>query len=478
MVQVDAERQQRLVYLRSKVADLRNTERQLSSQLSEVRQSLKIVLSEEAEISNLSAPVACLPNEILGDIFRCLKGSCGVHGIPCVVVVSHVTRHWRHVALSNPSLWDTIYMNTAHTSLDLPITFLTRSKPCKLDVMLTVPEDAVMSGLHMIPILFPHICHIRRLTIQSNENEHIVQQLIESLIDFQVPSLEHLEIDMRLENNQDAFLWRDPKCIFTGCAPLLSSIVLNGIGLQCCTPPLGGITRLLLDSDGDGALLMTYDYFCNTISACRCLTWLELRGRLHAFGQDESARRIEIPSLVYFAIGYPIHYRRDIYIRRTIETISAPGLRTLSLNAMYRQTLQMVFNFIQSHMLYPMLQHLRLEEATCITTDFIRATPSITHLTLMHLAPIPRKMAPLRHLLDYEHQSVSQTDILWPRLQSLTVCVFEEALIRDLITTRTAVGAPLVTLRIESDSYDALEPHHLEWCRERVNVQSVNFEDL
>jgi hypothetical protein len=478
MVQVDAERQQRLIYLRNKANDLRTTERQLCLQLAQVRESLSCVCSEEAEITNLSAPVSSLPNEILGEIFRYMKDSYRVNNIPDVVVVSHVTRHWRNVALSNPSLWDTIRVNASNPSMDLPIAFLARSKPCTLDITFAVPDDAPMSSLRMVSELIPHFGHIRRLVIESGDNEHVVQQLVESLMDFHAASLEHLEISLELGNSQDSALWRERAHIFSSCAPLLSSVALKGISLQCCQPPLGAITHLSLDSDGDGTMLMSYDYFCDALSACSSLIWLELRGRLFAFTSSNTAIRIEIPSLICFAVGYPIHYRQDHYIRSIFETISAPALQTLSLNYMHRQTLQVAVDFVQSHQLYPMLEHLRLEEPAveCITVDFIRATGSVTHLTLIYVGGIPRKMAALAPLLRHKHPPATPADALWPRLHTLTVFVFDEVFLRDLITTRIAIGTPLVTLRIESSEYEALRPDQIEWCRARVKVESVDFD--
>jgi len=479
MIQVDTERHQRLIYLRNEANDLRTKERQLCLQLAQVRELLGCVCSEEAEIANLSAPISSLPNEILGEIFRYMKDSYRVDNIPDVVVVSHVTRRWRNVAISNPSLWDTIRVNASYPSMDLPIAFIIRSRPYTLDITLAVPDDAPMASLSMVSTLVPHFGHIRRLAIEADDNEHVVRQLVESLVDFRAPSLERLEISLELGNSQDSFLWGEGVHIFPSCAPLLSSVALKGISLQCCKPPLGAITHLSLDSDGDGTMLMPYDYFCDALSACSSLIWLELRGRLFAFTPSNTAIRIEIPSLICFAVGYPIYYRQDYYIRSIFETISAPALRTLSLNYMYRRTLQVAVDFVQSHQLYPMLEHLRLEEPAveCITADFIRATASVTHLTLVYVGGIPRKMAPLAPLLLHKY-SPTPADALWPRLHTLTVFVFDGAFIRDLITIRIAIGAPLVTLRIESGSYDALRPEQIEWCRARVKVERVDFEYL
>jgi hypothetical protein len=478
MVQVDAERQQRLIYLRNKANDLRTTERQLCLQLAQVRESLSCVCLEEAEITNLSTPVSSLPNEILGEIFRYMKDSYNDDNIPDIVVVSHVTRHWRNVALSNPSLWDTIRLDASDPSMDLPIAFLTRSKPCTLDITLGFPDDAPMSSLRMLSVLIPHFGHIRRLVIQSGDNEHIVEQIVKSLVKFHVPSLERLEISLELGDSQDSALWRERSLIFSSGAPLLSSVALDGISLQCCQPPLAAITHLSLDSDGDATILMPYDYFCDALSACSSLISLELQGRLFAFTLNNTAIRIEIPSLVCFAVGYPIHYRQDHYIRSIFETISAPALQTLNLNYMHRQTLQVAVDFIQSRQLYPMLEHLRLEEPAveCITADFIRATASVTHLTLIYVGGIPRKMAALAPLLRHKHPPATPADALWPRLHTLSVYVFDEVFLRDLITTRIAVGAPLLTLRIESGTYDTLRPDQIAWCQARLKVESVDFD--
>ena len=117
---------------------------------------------------------------------------------------------------------------------------------------------------------------------------------------FYAPSLEHLKIDQELVDSQDLSLqvWHLVTHIFTSGTPLLSSIVLKGIRLQCCNAPLDAVTLLLLDSNDDGTMLMPYDYFCNALNACSSLTWLELRGWLFStFGSNRYTKCVHQWSL-------------------------------------------------------------------------------------------------------------------------------------------------------------------------------------
>src|ERR1700692_4208520 len=70
------------------------------------------------KLSNRTAPVASVPNEILSAIFHagCLLPRSDpsfdnkLWEPPFEILVSQVTQHWRNVAIATPGLWTQIYV--------------------------------------------------------------------------------------------------------------------------------------------------------------------------------------------------------------------------------------------------------------------------------------------------------------------------------------------------------------------------------
>ncbi|KII92530.1 hypothetical protein PLICRDRAFT_102822, partial [Plicaturopsis crispa FD-325 SS-3] len=98
------------------VADLKNrakqleaTERDLLQQLRQVQYTLAHVRSRVSSLLNRGAPVSRLPTEVLAKIFWHGDPAYKTQGpLPAQVIVSHVSRHWRQVAIDTPMLWTRI----------------------------------------------------------------------------------------------------------------------------------------------------------------------------------------------------------------------------------------------------------------------------------------------------------------------------------------------------------------------------------
>ncbi|KZP28665.1 hypothetical protein FIBSPDRAFT_728608, partial [Athelia psychrophila] len=100
----------RIASIAAQMNEIETTRAQLISTLAELDITLKTLQIEHGTIVNQTSPIASLPNEVLADIFATLQEV--FKEAPCsemiISHVSHVTAHWRQVALGTPKLWTRI----------------------------------------------------------------------------------------------------------------------------------------------------------------------------------------------------------------------------------------------------------------------------------------------------------------------------------------------------------------------------------
>lgn len=87
----------------------------------------------------LESPIQQLPNELLLCVFRAGENHPRKE-TSFSVAVSHVSSHWRKLAINDPSLWTSIIAHS-HRSVRRAETFIQRSRNCLLDVSLDWSED-------------------------------------------------------------------------------------------------------------------------------------------------------------------------------------------------------------------------------------------------------------------------------------------------------------------------------------------------
>lgn len=128
---------------------------------------------------NNNAPISSLPNEILTAIFEIGSrhsrspeyGSCWIPD-RFEIAVSHVTHHWRSVAISMPRLWTKIWREPRELK---PITaYLQRSLGLPFDFTLTMIDQRYYESdeyekelTPLFLLLEPHMGRCHQLSIQS-----------------------------------------------------------------------------------------------------------------------------------------------------------------------------------------------------------------------------------------------------------------------------------------------------------------------
>lgn len=195
------------------------------------------------------APISSLPSEILAAIFETGHTSQSPED-RFEITISHVSQHWRDIAIGMPRLWTGIRGKPLEP--EAIAAYLQRSLKLPFDFRL---ESAVVdetAGYQetistMFGLLRPHIGRCRQLAIDSL-TQPTMSDIFDSLRDISAPILESLFISCnRCRYYRNGQYSLSPRVeIFTGGAPSLTSIRFANVGLHQYLPPLQSLTVLRL----------------------------------------------------------------------------------------------------------------------------------------------------------------------------------------------------------------------------------------
>lgn len=141
-----------------------------------------------------------LPTEILCMIFDHFShlSPSGREQIPPIILLSHISRHWRHVALGAPALWDKLDIYTIRRP-DVLRTFLARSNQKSLSIRIDWPQTIFWSG-DVIPdfdetcrALVEQLPRIRSLSLTAL-NYTLREFTDKVLVNVALPHLQQLEL--------------------------------------------------------------------------------------------------------------------------------------------------------------------------------------------------------------------------------------------------------------------------------------------
>ncbi|KAF7986617.1 hypothetical protein HWV62_26414 [Athelia sp. TMB] len=463
----------RLRQLQREADELQRSEAELLSKLNGLRARQERIRAESSKLTNENASIFQLPDEVLAEIFGYLEGGWR-DGLPFLVRASQVIKRWRTVSFATPSLWTTIQLRPTTLTCRYPIDLiahyllLSGSKPLDLYIYICEGQDIAPAT----ELLIPQIERWQKLVIDS-QDERALQAFMVGLCDQIAPRLQHMQIDLDINDEQDESLWSGDNRTLAGGSPLLSYLGTRGVNMQMWLPPLGTVKSLYL-ADCYSANLLSYARFREILVEAKLLTTLEVEGMVNCCEEDSLAE-LEMPYLVSLTVLPPDYVNPVHFMRNLFSTISAPALETLCLRKVYGHQFRVFLETFRSARWHPVLHTLRLETVTglqYLTPKFALSSPTITHLSLKFVTD----PGPILRLLASNH-----IDPLWPRLQVLTVGPVDNALLRTLISDRMAVGKPLARLRYATESraaFDAIPNHEMTWFRERLQVENVAFHDM
>jgi hypothetical protein len=151
----------------------------IRSQISELEHSLGLLKEEEDMVqSRLDAytyPVLTLPNEVISEIFiRCLpvyprRSLAGPLSQTPIVLLGHVCRQWRAIALATPSLWRAVAVRLDSTNEKLALGLLENhlnlSGSCPLSIKFYIRTRTHPPATAFVQMIAPHCARWEHLSI-------------------------------------------------------------------------------------------------------------------------------------------------------------------------------------------------------------------------------------------------------------------------------------------------------------------------
>ena len=438
-----------------------------------------------AEMRNMNAVTYNLPSETLSDIFEAglsetsyptPRGRAFLERfrqplpVPFEIVISAVSRRWRNVALQTPRLWTDIYINFAQPTQALYDLYLYRSKTCLLDITL-VPFDRKESDFihsrdvgicfkqHM-GLLIPHVVRWRELVIRkafagASSAPYAV------LAHLYAPALETLVAEIHSQP-------RLAMEVFSGGAPRLSSVELNGV--YFC-PPQGAVKYLNLFYIYTGPL--SHAQFSQLIRPMSSLTHVTINSTIFL---DTNHPSIELQSVISLDISL------DGYSIGALRFLDFPAVKKLT----FRGYSHEVFKAVAQHRrLYPAVLSLTIAswghstiasrdridwDIAPVAKDFVSLLPSVRDVTFQGT-----DSTPMLHAL---HERDSTDKLLWSHLTAITVTPAVNATISlkkqtwtyvvKVVESRLRIGIPISHITLSSRILERISNKQQRRLREQV----------
>src|ERR1700722_1617286 len=437
------------------------------TELDRIETEIKCVKAEHGRLINHSADIYRLPNEILVYIFK--TGQCEIGpGKKFEVLVSHVSSHWRAVALASPSLWTNISRTMSPNctgKLGVEV-YLERSKACPLDISFHLDSSEEADDATLISLIVAHVGRWRQVFIHLLDNNSY-ERILQGIRHSSAPLLEHFSLSpytpFEVHSN-------DNPQIFTGGAPRLTFVRLTGINIHHMQPPFGAVTTLHLE-DLRTEMFVDYVQFSDIIHSSPVLVNLSLYGLVINNWPMGFQPPLPIPTLRSLRVQ-----GSSELVYNLMSGISAPHLDSLFVAdcADDEGTTRPWDIAPDRYPTPPKFPHLRtltftdcyLPSETC--RKVFRAFPTITHFALLGSFSIDI----LKALGD---DCTLPSDLPWAELHTLTLEKLESAqehlLCTSVLAGRKQLGRPITTLRLESQLKLKLKRRgKLEWVEKVVEV--------
>ncbi|KAG6896636.1 hypothetical protein C0992_006973 [Termitomyces sp. T32_za158] len=427
-------------------------------------------------IANELTPICSLPSELLAKIFQLghdlqwedneLAGSptsrlVADHSFE--VLVTHVSSHFRKVAIGTPQLWSDITISSRISSAELE-TYLVRTSGCALDVRietgLSVPMNPLM--IAQIDAVITHSNRYRQLIINC-AFESSAQLVVRRFSRVIMPILKHLSI--AIDTVQGLFP-PDGRKPFGAEMPCPSFLRLRGVSLVLFCVQLQNITTLHLDQTVFTPIL--YSTFRRMIISSSALQNLSLYGDLFS--------SVTTPWTA-LAIGDPIDIPKLRRLRISgvggemysgvLRGIIAVSLTSIVLKNLKQYDLHPFMASPSSSLKFPLLRELVLIDPDMTIDEYNQlfyTFPKTTSFAIYH-----RETADVLRLLA---DDPIDGFIPWPELNTLSVLVDEnDDVVADIVKRRREIGFPLEKMRLGTTDLLSSMPH-FTWLREHVIVES------
>lgn len=449
------------------------------------------ILLDEARSHNSALPVSKLPLEILSQIFeegphenlpdvRLHPARVPLAPNPLPLILSHVCKMWRDIATQDPLLWTMIRLDSSK-STDLANLYLERSQSQELEIQAIIRDVA---SAHMFGVIVPQMHRCRVLVISFTDYAPAFATL-DLLRDSKVPALRTCEILVETDTANEL----GEVQLFSGGAPLLSFVKLDGISALGCGIPLKFITQLDLKISHFGRKLFFWEFASILHETSTILTHLALEGIVIEFHPDHHLTPIQFPALTVlnlrlpFAHDGPLEWDDGDYVYNLWGLLVVPSLERLTLfnfsDEQFHDTMAALMWQRESAgtngIRYLSLDAIGLRSGI---EDLALACPNIIELTMRGLIvqPILSLLSDtsIRLSAPTHTPNLSDPDVEFSALRSLSVSTSNDKLLRAVVLARNAAAAPITTLRLCGKR--SWSEHTVQWFRERVFAVSTHDE--
>ena len=412
------------------------------------------IAQPEKETTVRQPPIDKLHHELLVAIFDAARrrppfeDDIDDDEMPTLEVISHVSRHWRHIVLGVPYFWTDLVIKLER-SLDKLFAYLERSQQCQLYITLencsAVSKEKTLAVLDSIAM---HKDRWRQFVLKPHEDTdiHLISSYLSEKCSF--PNLQCLRLF--LPYNPPAPETPPPQWSWFSFCSGLSTLELYIHRLQ--TRP-------------------TVSQFRTLVKSSPSLENLTLVGEVFDLMPDHGHATIEIPSLTSLSIGTGT--AENVYFGLLLQLLSTPALEALELWSLDNDGWSIFRSAVDvESKKYPNLKSLALVEVDFDNEDdqigswLASAFPMLQHLTLLededdrqdcfsdivirflHLLCCPVPPSPGSH--DQASQTLRPT--IWQYLHTLTISdTCDSELLRDMLISRAAVGHPISMLQLDPD---------------------------
>ena len=275
--------------------------------VSAVDDEINAVMQLLHSLRNAMAPISLLPPEVLSRIFHFLSLKDRPFGYSRTrilgwIIVTHVCRLWRQVAIGDSSLWTEIFC--VPTNRELVSEILDRSRNAPLDIFINLDGAPDPKVLLLFP---PHLSHTRELRLSMLDLRHL--DSVQGICSQEGPALEHFEVEVSLNYRTLTLRELDGTTLFKGRAPKLRTISLFYLFIPWSFIPRGQLTKLEIYHDdeilaSDVGLRGDLNQLIDLLANCPQLEVLVLESCLYPQPTHFSyGRTIHLPLLSRLRLG-------------------------------------------------------------------------------------------------------------------------------------------------------------------------------
>ncbi|KII85167.1 hypothetical protein PLICRDRAFT_334434 [Plicaturopsis crispa FD-325 SS-3] len=435
--------------------------------------------------------IAALPNEILSDIFaRLVENRKSPRYMTALIRVTHVCHFWRVIAIENSTLWRRIILIPSTPTALLKMC-LERSRDCLLEITLS-------SGMGLDPhcvglrVRFAWLAvHVRRWSsLYLSTSPSQARMFLLECRHLCAPNLRSLVIDTDI-GLYDPFTLVTPMVpenvidIFTGGAPLLSSLAFMGQPVPYCTrPPLASVDQLEIWGDSNNYVYHDASGTAQThISPASLRTLLEPCLELKSLLIETSAVSLDagkfdapvsLPSLLALILMFGEGFS-DESLLQLCTGLDVPSIRVLNLSSCtdgLAKALAKCFKSSSPSKWFPTLDLLSLSMPGNGDVSFLRSLPMLTCLDLA-FSDYSLALEQLSNGNFLEAKDPRERFLL-PCLQFMELsdpAPSAQHALCQLITARLEAGIPIraLTFRWFQRCHWVPPSEFVDWLRERVS---------